>query len=198
MGHGWLTSAASNSSCRLFIQQFNHKESIMKRNHKIIAGLVVAATLSGVAFARGGGYGGCDGSGPMAMGAQGQQAVARFNPGQRVERHLEQLKNQLQLNPQQEPLWQAFVEQMQEQAGKGMKSLRVARTAPADGQLTAPERMAQMQERMQERLNAMVAVQESFKQLYAALTPEQRLLADEYAAQMGKRPMRGKGGPAQG
>ena len=169
----------------------------MKRNHKIIAGLIVAASISGVAIAQG--SRGCDGMGPMGsgpMGGQmGRQASMKFDPAVRAERHLDMLKGQLKLTPQQEPLWQAFAEKAKGAAGKGM---RAQRDPAADEKLTAPERMAKRQAMMQEHLNAMTVVNESFTRLYEALTPEQRIVADQNAAQMGKGPMVGRSGGRPG
>lgn len=176
----------------------------MKRNQKIIAGLIIAASISGVAIAQG--SRGCDGMGPMGMGPgmAGGQANAKFDPAVRAQRHLDMLKGQLKLTPQQEPLWQDFAEKMKGHAGKGMQAMRSQAT---DEKLTAPERMAKMQSMMQERLTAMSGVHESFNRLYAVLTPEQKTVADQHAAQMGRGAGSGGGkggmggqprGPGQG
>jgi hypothetical protein len=165
----------------------------MKRNHKIIIGLIAAASISGVAIAQGGR--GCDGAGSMGMGPMGKQVSMKFDPAARAERRLEMFKGQLKLTSQQEPLWQAFAEKAKGEAGKGMKAMR---DQAADEKLTAPERMTKMQTMMQERLTAMTSVNESFNRLYAALTPEQKAVADQHAAQMGKGPMRDKARPGRG
>lgn len=172
----------------------------MKRNHKIIAGLLVAGTLSGVAMAQGGR--GCDVMGSMGMGpmsGQGgpmaRQAGMKFDPAARAERHLDVLKAELKLTPEQQPLWQAFAEKMKSEAGKGMQAMRAQTT---DDKLSAPERMAKMQTMMQERLTAMSGMHESFSRLYEGLTPEQKAVADQYAARMGKGPMVGKPGGRSG
>jgi Spy/CpxP family protein refolding chaperone len=157
----------------------------MKRNHKIIAGLLVAAGISGLAFAQPGmgGYG-CDGMGPMAGqgGPMGRQAGMKFDPGQRAERHLGFLKSELKITADQEPLWLAFADKMKVEAGKGFAAMR---TQAADEKLTAPERMEKRQALMQERLEAMKGVHESFNRLYTALTPEQKAIADQHAVRMG-------------
>lgn len=169
----------------------------MKRNHKIVAGLIVAATLSGAAIAQGGR--GCDGMGPMGMGPMvgqgsqmGRQVSMKFDPAVRVERHLGMLKEQLKLSSEQEPLWLAFAEKAKGEAGKGMRAMR---EQAADEKLTAPERMAKMQAVMQERLTAMSGVHESFNRLYAALTPEQKTVADQHANRMGRGIGAGGSGP---
>lgn len=176
----------------------------MKRTHKIIAGLIVAAGISGVAFAQGGpGNWGCNGSGPMAGmgpggmsgGPMGRHAAMKVDPSQRAERRLAMLKYQLNVTDAQEPLWQAYEQKMKAEAGKGMQAMR-AQTG--DEKLTAPERMAKMQKLMQERVDAMAGVHDSFNRLYEALTPEQKAKADQFAAQAGKGGMGGKGGPMGG
>ena len=183
----------------------------MKRTHKILAGLIVAAGISGFAIAQPGPQGqggwGCNGmrpmgNGPMAgmqgqggPGPRGMRAGMRFDPALRAERHLSFLKSELKLTAEQEPLWQTFAEKAKSEAGKGMQAMR---DQAADASLTAPERMAKMQSLMQARVNAMAGVHDSFNQLYAALTPEQKKLADQHAAQMGTGRMGGKAGGRMG
>jgi hypothetical protein len=163
----------------------------MKRTHKIIAGLILAAGIGSVAFAQGGpGSWGCDGAGPM-----GKRASMRFDPAQRAEQRLNYFKDQLKLTAEQEPLWQAFAEKAKSEAGQGMRAMR---DQAGDLGLTAPERMAKMQKLMQERVDAMAGVHENFNRLYGALTPEQKRVADQYAAQMGKGSMGGKAGGRMG
>jgi Spy/CpxP family protein refolding chaperone len=182
-----------NLSCVLII----HKENTMKRNHTIIAGLILAATVATTAYAQGRG---CDGMGPMGMGPMsgpggqaGQRGGMKFDPAQRAERHLGVMKNELKLTAEQEPLWQAYAEKMKSEAGKGFQ----ARTQATDEKLSAPERMAKMEALMQERLAAMKGVHESFNRLYAGLTPEQKATADQFSARMGQG-MKQKGGKPRG
>jgi hypothetical protein len=170
----------------------------MKRTHKIIAGLILAAGIGGVAFAQGGPQGqggwGCDGTGPM-----GKRAAMRIDPAQRAEQHLDFFKGQLKLTAVQEPLWQDFAEKAKSEAGQGMRAMR---GQAVELGLTAPERMAKMQKLMQERVDAMAAVHERFNRLYDALTPEQKRVADQFAAQKGPGskggPMGGRMGPGPG
>lgn len=178
----------------------------MKRNRTLIASLILAAGLSGVAIAQGGGMGpgkggGCDGMGP---GQMGRQVGMNFDPAERAGQRLDYLKYQLKITTEQEPLWNAYSEKMKAEAGKGMKAMRDS----VDDKLSAPERMAKMQSLMEERLTAMKGVHESFSRLYAALTPEQKAIADKQAAMMGqggkhgrmgsRGPGAGRNAPAQG
>jgi hypothetical protein len=164
----------------------------MKRTSKIIAGLVLAAGIGSVAYAQG--NFGCNGSGPMmgmgGMGPMGRQASMKFDPAERATQHLDYMKYQLKITAAQEPLWNAFAERAQAEAGKGRRAMQ----AQPDTNLPAPERMAKMQGLMEERLAAMKGVNESFGRLYAALTPEQKKIADQQAARMGKGGMGGMGG----
>lgn len=186
----------------------------MKRIHKIIVGLVAATGISGFAIAQAGpqaqGGWGCNGMGPMGMGPmagegmqygpggqmgpKGMRAGMRMDPAQRAERRLEFFKGELKLTPEQEPLWQAFAEKAKGEAGKGMQAMR---GQAADANLTAPERMALMQKLMQERVDAMAGVHDSFNRLYGALTPEQKKVADQYPDGMGQRmgPRSGRAAP---
>lgn len=166
----------------------------MKTTRKILAGLILAAGIGGIAIAQPGMgmKGGCDGSGPM--GQMGRQASMKFDPAERAEQRLDYMKYQLKITAAQEPLWNAYAEKMQAKAGemgKGMRSMRDT----VDEKLSAPERMAKMQSLMEERLAAMKGVHESFARLYAALTPEQQAIADKQASRMGKG---GRGGPRRG
>lgn len=168
----------------------------MKRNRTLVASLILAAGLSGVAIAQGGGMGpgkggGCDGMGP------GRQVGMKFDPAERAEQRLDYLKYQLKITTEQEPLWNAYTEKMKLEAGKGMKAMRDS----ADDKLSAPERMTKMQSLMEERLAAMKGVHESFSRLYAVLTPEQKAIADKQAAMMGqggKHGRMGNRGPGAG
>ncbi len=175
----------------------------MKRTHKILAGLILAAGIGGVAVAQAGPRGfGCDGSGPMAGmgpggmqgGPMGRHAAMKFDPAQRAERHLAMLKYQINITDAQEPLWQAYEQKMKAEAGQGFRAMR---SQTVDEKLSAPERMAKMQSLMEERLASMKGVHESFNRLYDALTPEQKAKADQFAADMGMMGKRGIGGPGR-
>ncbi|MDZ4255226.1 MAG: Spy/CpxP family protein refolding chaperone, partial [Sulfuritalea sp.] len=70
----------------------------------------------------------------------------------------------------------------------------------SDQPLSAPERLAQMQGLMKERVTAMESVNESFNRLYAALTPEQKAAADKHFSKTGRHrhgPGRGAPGAAE-
>lgn len=163
----------------------------MNIRNKIIVALAVGGIFAGVAQAQPGYF--C-GDGPaMRGGTKGM----RGDPAVRVEQRLNRLKTELKLTAEQEPLWQAFAEKSKAEAGKGIMAMR---DLPRD--LPAPERMDRMTQLMKDRLAAMESVNESFKRLYAVLTPEQKRVADLQAPPMGHRGGKGprgpRGGPAGG
>lgn len=159
----------------------------MKTKHTLLIGLITAAGLAGVVHAQGPG---CEMMGGPMGGQMGKQAGKNFDPAQRAERHLGQFKSELKVTAEQESLWQAFAEKAKGQMGKGMQAMHGA----ADEKLSAPERMAKRQAQMEEHLAAMKGVHESFGRLYAALSPEQKAVADQHMARMGQG-MGKKGGP---
>lgn len=170
----------------------------MESSKKIFATLVAAGILGTTAIAwaqpgMGGGRGDC-GMGQMGMGGMGgkpgmMKSGMKFDPAARAEQHLTWLKSELKPTAQQEPLWNAFADKAKAEAGKGMQAMR---DKAQDDKLTAPERMAQMNSVMKERLTAHEAVTDSFKRLYESLTPEQKKTADQHMSRMGS--MGGPGG----
>lgn len=114
-------------------------------------------------------------------------------PGERREamrRHIEAVKQRLQLTPEQEPAWSAFVESMR--PGQPPRAPEAA-AAPADlARMTTPERI--------DRLRAMRARHaaeadrrgEAIKTFYAALTPAQKKVFDDETARMFERGPWGK------
>jgi hypothetical protein len=180
----------------------------MESSKSIFMSIVAAGILgtTAVAWAQpgmggmGGGPGGCN-MGPMAQGGMGgmggrgmMRSGMRFDPAARAEQHLSWLKAEIKPTAQQEPLWNAFADKAKAEAGKGREAMRAK---AQDEKLTAPERMAQMNAIMKERLVAHEAVTDSFKRLYDSLTPEQKKAADLHMSRMGAMgPMGGpRGGP---
>lgn len=91
--------------------------------------------------------------------------------------HHEALKSKLQLTPEQEPAWLAFTARMD--AGRGLQ--RPGAGERVDwSQLTTPERLDKMQERMAERQAAMGQRFDAIKSFYAALSPEQQKVFDSH------------------
>lgn len=170
----------------------------MKRRNLMMVAVAVAGIGGlGGAFAQGGGCG-PDGRMGMKSGMMqgGPMQGGAMEPGARAEQHLSRLKEQLKLSTQQEPLWQAFAEKSKAEAEKGYKAMR--ERASQDKTMTAPERMAQMQNSMKDRAASMESVNESFKRLYAALSPEQKAAADKQFGALGAPGHKGHGGPGRG
>ena len=165
----------------------------MKHRNKIVAGFLAAsAVFFGIAHAQGSGPG-CDPDARPGMKRSSMQQGGMMDPAARIEQRLNQFKGQLKLSTQQEPLWQAFADKSKVEAGKGMQAMR--ERMKDDKAMTAPERMAQMQAGMKERVSAMESVNESFNRLYSALTPEQKAAADKHFSATGRHPGPGRGGP---
>ncbi len=119
------------------------------------------------------GYGMGPGWGMHGYGA-GPQGT--FNSGT-VEERLAGLKSELQIAAEQETAWQAFVKsakQRDENRQAWFAKMREARTA---GSL--PERLAQRDEMFKEHQAEREATTSALKDLYAALTPEQKVIADQ-------------------
>lgn len=168
----------------------------MKSSHTLIAGVIggVALVLAVATYAQP--YGGMGpGFGPhMGMGGPGSAMGARpgmgpmggGDPAAMMESRLGYLKAQLKITTAQESAWQAFADQAKQQAA-GMQAFHAQ--MQADG-TTAPQRMALHTAVMQQRAAAMTAMSTSFNQLYAVLTPEQKVIADQNFGMMGPRGMR--------
>lgn len=144
----------------------------------IIAGGALAVATVSYAQPSGGMGHGC---GPgMGMGP-GHASHAGFDPSIMVESHLTDLKAQLKITPAQETAWQAYTAQAKQQAA----SMQPLHSQTEQGTGTAPERMAQHTTAMQQRAAGMAAMTNAFSTLYAALTPEQKAIADQNVGMMG-------------
>lgn len=158
----------------------------MNINSKHVAAILAASAMSfGLTASAqpGPGAGMGPGGGCPMMGGQ-----MMGDPAARAEQHLTQFKSQLKITPQQEPLWQAFADKVKESAGMRAKAMQGMQQQPS----TAPDRMNRMVEHMKQHTAAMEAVNDSFKRLYDALTPEQKATADKY------QPFGGHMGPKRG
>ena len=166
----------------------------MNPKNTIVAGFLAAsAAFFGIAYAQGPGCG-YEGGPGMMRGAMMKGAMA--DPAVRVDQRLTRFKSELKLTAAQEPLWQAFAEKSKAEVAKGLQTMR--ERLKDDKQLSAPERLAQMQDGMKQRLAALESVGESFNRLYAALTPEQKAAADKRFRNAGRHPHGpGRGGPGR-
>ena len=102
-----------------------------------------------------------------------------------VEERLAALKSELGITAGQETAWQAIVNNAKQQAENRQAwfaKMREARTADS-----APERLAQRTEIMKQRLTEMETNVSALKNLYAVLTPDQKLIADRRLGGFGPR-----------
>jgi Spy/CpxP family protein refolding chaperone len=133
------------------------------------------------------GYGMGYGMGPgagMGYGMHGYGMGFGAFPGQAEDR-LAGLKSELGITAQQEPAWQAFVQsakQREESRQAWFAKMREARTA---GSL--PEMLAQRDEVFKQQQAERQAATAALKELYAALSPEQKAVADQRFGGFGPR-----------
>lgn len=142
---------------------------------------------------------------PAAGGVQAQHGQRHHHakrvfslPSERVEARLAYLKTALKINDAQQPQWDAFAGEMRKQAGERDQQIQARRAQMAQGagqeKPTAIARMERQQQRHAAaltRLNGLLAVE---RPLYAALTADQKAVADELLApRHGHRGFRGHG-----
>ena len=125
------------------------------------------------------GYGMGRGAG-MGYGMHGYGAF----PGNAEDR-LADLKSQLGITAQQEPAWQAFVKSVKQREQSREAWFAQRREAQAGGSL--PERLAQRDEFFKQHQAEQQASTAALKELYAALSPEQKAIADERFGGFGPR-----------
>ena len=129
------------------------------------------------------GYGPGYGMGPGAGMGYGMHGYGAF-PGNAEDR-LADLKSQLGITAQQEPAWQAFVKSVKQREQSREAWFAQRREAQAGGSL--PERLAQRDEFFKQHQAEQQASTAALKELYAALSPEQKAIADERFGGFGPR-----------
>jgi len=102
---------------------------------------------------------------------------ARFTPGAALEGRLAALKAELKISPAQETSWDGFASVAKTQA-QAMQNWRTTMQAKAPA--TAVERSELQANFMRQRAEQMEQRNAAFKGLYAALTPEQKAIADQH------------------
>jgi Spy/CpxP family protein refolding chaperone len=149
------------------------------------------------AMARGGGHG----PGPMARGyGPGAGFQPGAGPAANADARLGSLKETLKITDSQQAAWDAFASKAKEQAA-AMTTMRTQMAAGAEA--AAPDRMIQHTELMKQRTASMEAMGIALKDLYAVLTPEQKVIADQHfggwrVAQAGPRGGYGPGAGMRG
>ena len=165
----------------------------MKRATKIAIGIGTGLTLGlaaavvnahphgygpGYGMGQGPGYGMGMGYGPgPGMGhGRGMGPQGHGNPAAMADARLAHLKSELKITSGQETAWKTFADNAKQQA-EAMQVLRA--TMQGSTQATAPERMELRNQTMKKRQEQMEKSTAAFKDLYAALTPEQKTIADQ-------------------
>lgn len=101
------------------------------------------------------------------------------DPVARAHKHLSELNAKLKLTTDQQPAWQTFSDQVNDQA-KNMAAMQDKMKNKAQAMpKTAPERMSTMADMMKERAQDMAKMADAVKTFYAILTPEQQAAFDK-------------------
>jgi len=140
----------------------------------VLLALAIAATLADAQMPGGGRRGGMKGGGDAqgrATGPTGASAIA-----DQLDAQLEDVRQQLHLQKEQEPAWSAYAERvdalMADQFGR-----RTPPPAAAENE-NALRQIDRKVDVVRNRLAAMEDVADAAKALYAKLTPEQQAIAD--------------------
>lgn len=186
----------------------------MISTRKLLAGAVAAAALAATSVhaadnaapragwgdcgnaAAGSGYGPRTGMGPGAGRGPGMMSrvhggFGTGNPAAMAAGHLAALKVELKITRDQEGAWEKFAAAAGKQA-EAMPAQREKMFADMTAKdVPAPERLAKRTEAAKQHIAAMETMTAAVKDLYAALTPEQKKTADDLLA---RGPMGGHGG----
>lgn len=159
----------------------------MKKIHTVIAAVIAGLSIAAATATFAQPFGGM-GQGPGAGMGMGHRhgPMAGGDPSVMVETRMTDMKALLQITAAQEPAWQTFAAAAKQQA-TAMQAMRAQMQQSAG---TAPERMAQRTAMMQQRSAGMATMSTAFNTLYAALTLEQKAVADQHAGMMSQRGMR--------
>lgn len=130
---------------------------------------LAAAAVSAHPYGYGPGWGG----GHMGGYGQGYGMHAWGN----ADENLVALKSELGITDKQDAAWQAFAKHAKQQQEKRLAWFAKMQETRSAG--SAPERLAQQTEFMKQRQAEMEANVAALKNLYAALTPEQKAIADQ-------------------
>ena len=124
---------------------------------------------------------------------QGQRPFSM--PSERVEARLAYMKTALKITDAQQTYWNAFAEVQRKQAkdaDQRIQSVRAKREAGAKGaRPSAIDRLERRQQMMATRSQQLSETINAAKPLYAALSPEQKQIADRLLAGRGERGERG-------
>lgn len=143
----------------------------------LLAGLVVAIAFRVIGHRRRGRFGPPwwmweRGPGPWGSGSGFWRGLEWFELF--TEEHLDVLKDRLKITPEQEATWTAFATEAKNQ----IRTLAMGQDGrdrqSHEADVPMPERVAQYNAGMKERLSVLEKLQQPFTRLYEVLTPEQR------------------------
>lgn len=131
------------------------------------------------------------GNGPGMMGGYGPGAAAGAGPVEHMDARLAFLKDQFQITPDQQAAWDAYATQAKTQAA----TMQAFHSQAFSAEQTPAERIEQRADRAKLRSEQMKAMSVAVKDLYAALTPEQKAVADRHfgGQRLSQRGPRGSG-----
>jgi Spy/CpxP family protein refolding chaperone len=160
-------------------------EIVMKRvtGIALAVGLALGVGTAAVVVAQphgmtgGGGMGMMGGGMGMMSGGMGMMGGGMGMMGSaNIEDRLAAQKSALKITPEQEPAWGAYADV----AKKEFEAMRVQHEAMAgSAPASSAERYELHSKLMQERAAGHESLSKAYKDLYAVLTPEQRVLADQ-------------------
>ena len=148
-------------------------------NKRAALALMLAAATP--AFAQ---FGGRRRGAPMDKGSETEPRVNM------LEATVEELRQDLKLTAEQEPIWQSYVDKVRALAGDVTRE-RSRRPAPG----SVPQQIDRVVDAARNRLTALEEVADSAKALYAKLTPEQQPAADPRLANLMAMPLAANDAP---
>ena len=118
---------------------------------------------------------------PASNTEPGSKARQHSDPVANSEKHLAAFKQELKITSDQEQVWDAYAEKTKSNV-KDIRDRMIE--AMHDQPQTAPERFDRHIELMRKRLANFEKMDEALKQLYAALTPEQKAIVDRHFSRL--------------
>ena len=140
----------------------------------IVASAIALALASTLVLAQP--YGGYGPRGGMWGGGPGMMGGGMWGGPQNVQERLAARKAALNLTPAQEPLWNAYAALVTQRA-ETMLAQREAMWSSAPS--SSADRLAQHSTFMAQNAQQHAALSDAYGKLYAALSPEQRAIADQ-------------------
>ncbi len=103
----------------------------------------------------------------------------KMDPVATSTKHLNELKDKLNLTQEQQPAWQKFSTQVNDQAKKMAAMRDDMKSGTQSMPQTAPEHMAKMADMMKDRAQSMTTLSDALKVFYANLSSDQQATLDK-------------------